>query len=99
MFLDSFEVFELFEDSSTVPSGNAGEDNWGPLDNLKPTPKYFQSAGFGDFNVKSKRSKVKLGVSHLPMHQPGSKEYEAACKRIQAFHDKTHIKDADKVEK
>ena len=42
---------------------------------------------------------MKLGVSHLPMHQPGSKEYEAACKRIQLFHDTTHIKDADKIEK
>ena len=99
MFLDSFEVLGLFEDSSTVHSGNAGEDNWGPLDNLKPTRKKFRSKGSGDFNVKSKHSKVKLGVSHLPMHQPGSKEYEAACKRIQAFHDKTHIKDTDKIEK
>ena len=67
MFLDSFEVFKLFEDSSTVHSGDAGEDDWGPLDNLKPTPKNG-SAGSGDFNVKSKHSKVKLGVSHLPMH-------------------------------
>ena len=33
------------------------------------------------------------------MHQPGPKEYEAACKRIQTFHDKTHIKDAGKIEK
>ena len=32
-------------------------------------------------------------------HQPGSKEYEAACKRMQLFHDKTHIKDAGKIEK
>ena len=38
-------------------------------------------------------------MSHLPMHQPGSKEYEAACKRIQLFHDKTHIKGAGKIEK
>ena len=33
------------------------------------------------------------------MHQPGSKEYEAACKRMQLFQGKTHIKDAGKIEK
>ena len=96
LLLDSFEVHTLFEDSSTVHSNKAGDDDWGPLDNLKPASK---TAGSGDFSVKAKYSKVKLGVSHLPMYQPGSKEYEAACKRMQLFHDKTHIKDAGKIEK
>ena len=40
-----------------------------------------------------------MELSHLPMHRPGSKEYEAACKHVQLFHDKTHIKDAGKIEK
>ena len=68
--LDSFEVHALFEDSSTVHSDKAGGGDWGPLDNLKPTEK---AAGSGDFSVKAKHRKVELGVSHLPMHQPGSK--------------------------
>ena len=85
LFLDSFEVHTLFEDSSTVHSDKAGDDDWGPLGNLKPAAK---AAGSGDFSVKAKYSKVKLGVSHLPMHQPGSNEYEAVCKRIQLFHDR-----------
>ena len=96
LLLDSFEVHTLIEDSSTVHSNKAGDDDWGPLDNLKPASK---AAGSGDFSVKAKYSKVKLGVSHSPMYQPGSKEYEAACKRMQLFHDKTHIKDAGKIEK
>ena len=67
LFLDSFEVHTLFEDPSTVRSDKAGDNGWGPLDNLKPAAK---AAGSGDFSVKAKYSKVKLGVSHLPMHQP-----------------------------
>ena len=96
LLLDSLEVHALFEGPSTVHSDQAGDDDWGPLNNLKPTSK---TSSLGDFSVKAKYTKVKLGVSHLPLHQPGSKEYEAACKRIQLFHDKTHIKDADKIEK
>ena len=96
LLLDSLEVHALFEDSSVVHSDQAGDDDWGPLNNLKPASK---ASGLSDFSVKAKYNKVKLGVSHLPLHQPGSKEYEAACKRIQLFHDKTHIKDADKIEK
>ena len=96
LLLDSLEVHALFEDPSVVHSDQAGNDDWGPLNNLKPTSK---ASSLSDFSVKAKYTKVKLGVSHLPLHQPGSKEYEAACKRIQLFHDKTHIKDADKIEK
>ena len=36
LLLDSFEVHTLLEDSSTVHSNKAGDDDWGPLDNLKP---------------------------------------------------------------
>ena len=62
LLLDSLKVHTLFEDSSVVHSDQAGDDDWGPLNNLKPASK---AAGSSDFSVKAKHSKVKLGVSHL----------------------------------
>jgi hypothetical protein len=47
--------------------------------------------------VLCQHSKVELGVSHLPLHQPCSKEHEAARKRMELFHDKTHIKESGKT--
>ena len=70
LFIDSFEIHTVFGDSATVHSDKAGDDDWGPLDSPKSAAK---SASSGDFSAKAKYSKVKLGVSHLPMHQPGSK--------------------------
>ena len=92
LFLDTFEVHTLFDGDVKPDSVDDKDIDWGPSG-----PQFQMQTG--DFTAKAKHSKVKLGTSHLPLYQPGSKEYAAACKRMQLFHDKTHIKDADKIEK
>jgi hypothetical protein len=52
LFFGSFEVHALFEDLSTASSNAAGDGDWGPLDNLKPTAKN-RSADSDIFSVKA----------------------------------------------
>ena len=94
-FLDAFEVHTLFENDSRAFSDPAldsiDDGGWGPLKGSKSHET--------DFSVKAKHSKVKPGVSHLPLHQPGSREYDAARKRMQRFTIRRPLKTKTKVRK